>query len=207
MIPVFLAAGHRVVAPDMPGFGRSDKPIADAHHRFDWHRAVLLEFIARLDVRGIHLVVQDWGGILGLTLPMEAPERYAGLLAMNTMLATGDAPLSAGFVAWRTMCADRPDFAIGRLFGRGNPHTTPAECAAFDAPFPDQTFRAATRVFPAMVPERMDAPGAAISRAARDFWRDDWAGQTLLAIGAQDPVLGVPVMTGLRAMIRNCPSR
>lgn len=105
MIPVFLAAGDRVVAPDLIGFGKSDKPKKEAFHRFGWHRDVLLDLIERLDLRNIVLVVQDWGGLLGLTLPMADPGRYRGLLAMNTMLATGDAPLSRGFLAWREMCA------------------------------------------------------------------------------------------------------
>ncbi|HXD41825.1 MAG TPA: tRNA adenosine(34) deaminase TadA, partial [Ramlibacter sp.] len=94
MIPVFLAAGDRVVAPDMVGFGRSDKPKRDAAHSFGWHRQVLLELVERLDLRNVVLVVQDWGGLLGLTLPMAAPQRYVGLLAMNTTLGTGDTPLS-----------------------------------------------------------------------------------------------------------------
>jgi tRNA(adenine34) deaminase len=151
------------------------------------------------------LVVQDWGGLLGLTLPMEAPERYQGLLVMNTTLGTGDAPLSPGFLAWREMCAKNPEFDVGRLFARGNPHLTPQECAAYNAPFPDSGHRAALRAFPAMVPDHADADGAAISRQARDFLSRQWNGRTMMAIGAQDPVLGEPVMQALRAQIRGCP--
>jgi tRNA(adenine34) deaminase len=205
MIPVFAAAGDRVVAPDMIGFGKSDKPKRDAAHTFTWHRQVLLEFIERLDLRNIVLVVQDWGGLLGLTLPMAAPERYRGLLVMNTALGTGDAPLSPGFIAWREMCAKNPDFDIGRLFARGNPQMTAEECAAYNAPFPDRGHRAAPRAFPPMVADRPDADGAAVSRQARAFWSDAWAGRTMMAIGAQDPVLGLPVMQALRAGIRGCP--
>ncbi len=206
MIPVLLRAGGRVVAPDMPGFGKSDKLKRDAAHSFSWHRQVLLEFIERLDLRNVVLVVQDWGGLLGLTLPMDAPHRYRGLLVMNTTLATGDAPLSAGFMAWREMCARNPDFDVARLLARGNPHLSVAECAAYNAPFPDRGHRAALRAFPPMVPERADDDGAAVSRRARAFWRDDWAGQTLMAVGAQDPVLGPPVMQQLQRTIRNCPA-
>jgi tRNA(adenine34) deaminase len=205
MIPVFLAQGHRVVAPDLPGFGKSDKPKKDAAHSFSWHREILLQFIDRLDLQDIVLVVQDWGGLLGLTLPMAAPRRFRGLLVMNTMLGTGDAPLSPGFLAWREMCARNPDFSVGRLFARGNPQMDPAESAAYDAPFPDRGHRAALRAFPCMVPESEDSDGAAISREARDFWRDRWTGRSLMAIGAQDPVLGTPVMEQLRLAIRGCP--
>lgn len=204
MIPVFLEAGHRVVAPDLIGFGKSDKPKKDSFHSFDGHRQNLLELVERLDLQRIVLVVQDWGGLLGLTLPMAAPERYHGLLVMNTTLATGEQPLSAGFVAWREMCAKNPEFDVARLFARGNSQMSAAECAAYNAPFPDRGHRAALRAFPPMVPEFEDSAGAGTSRAARDFWRDHWQGQTLMAVGAQDPVLGLPVMRELQALIRGC---
>ncbi len=205
MIPVFLAQGHRVVAPDLIGFGKSDKPKKDSFHRFDFHRQVLLELVERLDLQRVVLVVQDWGGILGLTLPMEAPARYRGLLLMNTALATGEAPLSPGFLAWRDWCKSQPQFDVGKLFLRGNPHLAPLEAAAYNAPFPDKGYRAALRAFPPMVPERPDDPGAAISRQAQSFWQHDWHGQSLMAIGLQDPVLGEPVMRQLQARIRGCP--
>lgn len=205
MIPVFLAAGDRVVAPDLIGFGKSDKPKKDSAHSIDFHRRVLLEFIERLDLQRTVLVVQDWGGILGLTLPMAAPARYRGLLVMNTLLATGTEPLSPGFLAWRAMCAQKPAFDVGRLFARGNPQLSEAECAAYNAPFPDPGHRAALRAFPPMVPDAPDAPGAAVSREAAAFWRERWTGQSLMAIGLQDPVLGEPVMQALRAQILGCP--
>jgi tRNA(adenine34) deaminase len=205
MIPVFLAAGHRVIAPDLIGFGKSDKPKKDAAHSFTWHRQVLLEFVERLDLHQVRLVVQDWGGILGLTLPMAAPERYSGLLVMNTALATGDAPLSAGFQAWREMCAKNPEFDVARLFARGNPHMSAAECAAYMAPFPDAGHRAALRAFPPMVPEFAHSDGAALSRQAREFFQHHWSGKSFMAVGAQDPVLGLPVMNALQAIIRGCP--
>lgn len=205
MIPVFAQAGCRVVAPDLIGFGKSDKPKRESAHSFTWHREVLLQLIERLDLQRIVLVVQDWGGLLGLTLPMAAPQRFAGLVVMNTALATGDAPLSPGFLAWREMCAKNPDFDIARLMARGNPQLSPPECAAYMAPFPDKGHRAATRVFPPMVPDHPDADGAAVSRLARHFWQHDWQGQTLMAVGMQDPVLGWDSMQALRQTIRNCP--
>lgn len=204
MIPVFTAAGHRVVAPDLIGFGRSDKPKKEGAHSFGWHREVLLEFVERLDLRNVVLVVQDWGGLLGLTLPQAALARYRALLVMNTALGTGDTALSPGFLAWREMCAKHPDFDVARLIARGNPNLSAAECAAYAAPFPDRGHRAALRAFPAMVPDRVDADGAALSRAARAFWHDRWTGQTLMAVGVQDPVLGLPVMRELQQTIRGC---
>jgi tRNA(adenine34) deaminase len=201
MIPVFTAAGDRVVAPDLIGFGQSDKPKKPAAHRFAWHRQVLLELVERLDLQRVVLGVQDWGGILGLTLPMAAPQRYQGLLAMNTLLATGDAPLSQGFLDWREMCAKKPLYGVGRLLARGNPQLSSAEVAAYDAPFPDAGYRAALRAFPPMVPDHADAPGAALSREARQFWQQQWRGRSLVAVGLQDPVLGLPTMQGLHALL------
>jgi pimeloyl-ACP methyl ester carboxylesterase len=205
MVPLFLAAGHRVVAPDLPGFGKSDKPTEVAQHRFGWHRQVLLELVEALNLQRVNLVVQDWGGLIGLTLPMAAPARYRGLLVMNTLLATAEGPLPAGFLQWRSMCRSKPDFSIGRLFARGNPHLTEAECAAYDAPFPELAYRAATQAFPEMVPSHPDADGAAVSREAAAFWAQVWSGRSMMAVGAQDPVFTPAQMERLRLGIRGCP--
>ncbi len=205
MIPVFLQAGHRVVAPDMIGFGKSDKFKKESAHSFSFHRQTLLELIQRLDLRRTVLVVQDWGGLLGLTLPMAMPERFHGLLVMNTMLATGDTPLSPGFMAWREMCAKQPEFDIARLFARSNPQLNAAECAAYAAPFPDKGHRAATRAFPSLVPDSAATDGAALSCAARDYLQKQWRGQTMMAVGMLDPVLGDATMVELQRAIQGCP--
>jgi len=222
MIPIFLekqgwmedGIGARVVVPDLIGFGKSDKPKRDRFHTFTWHRQVLVELIERLDLQNIVLVVQDWGGLLGLTLPHEFHDtskrtnrtnRFKGLLVMNTLLATGDVPLTAGFQDWREMCRKNPEFRIDRLFARGNPQMSKEECAAYMAPFPDSGFRAATRAFPPLVPDSADADGAEVSRQARDFWQNEWDGKTLMAVGAQDPVLGLEAMLGLQKLIHDCP--
>lgn len=205
MIPVFAAKGARVVAPDMVGFGKSDKPVQDSFHTFNWHRQCLLQLIERLDLQNIVIVVQDWGGILGLTLPMAAAERYKGLIVMNTTLATGHEPLTEGFKAWRDMCKTKEDFDIAKLFARSDSTMSAAECAAYMAPFPNDTYRAATRAFPRMVPEFENSEGADTGRAALHFWRERWTGVTLMAIGALDPVLGMSTMHSLQKNIRNCP--
>ena len=204
MIPPFVASGARVVAPDLIGFGRSDKPNDETLYTFDFHREMLLSFVEKLDLKNITLVVQDWGGLLGLTLPMEMPERFERLLLMNTTLATGDSPLSTGFVAWRSYSQKNPDLAVGKLLARACPHLTAAEAAAYDAPFADARYKAGVRRFPPMVPERYDDPGAAVSRKARDFFHTTWSGESFMAIGATDPVLGLPEMRQLRKWIRGC---
>ncbi|MGQ0510402.1 MAG: haloalkane dehalogenase [Betaproteobacteria bacterium] len=205
MIPPFLAAGWRVVAPDFIGFGRSDKPVEDAFYTFDMHRQFLLDFVEKLDLKNVAIAVQDWGGLLGLTAPMEAPSRYSRLLIMNTALGTGDAPLTEGFLAWRAYVNKNPGMDCGKLLGRACPHLTPAEAAAYEAPYPDTASKAGVRRFPNLVPDHPDAPGAAISRRARDWWTNAWKGEAFMAVGAKDPVLGPPVMSALQKIIRNCP--
>ena len=203
MIPVFTGAGLRVVAPDLIGFGRSDKPADAAMHTFELHRGMLLAFVERMDLRNILLVVQDWGGILGLTLPPALPDRFTRLLVMNTGLGTGQ--VTEGFRQWRTYSNSQADLPVGKLIRRGKPDMTAAEAAAYDAPFPDASYKAALRAFPNLVPDGNDAPGAAISREALTFWRERWAGDSFMAIGMQDPVLGELPMRALGKIIRNCP--
>ena len=205
MIPEFLASGGRVIAPDYFGFGRSDKPADEGVYTFEFHRRFLIAFIEYLDLRGLTLVCQDWGGLLGLTLPMELPDRFDRLIVMNTMLGTGDGPLSEGFLGWRQWVRDNPDLAVGRLLKRACPHLTDDEAAAYEAPFPDSRYMAGVRRFPELVPDRPGAEGAAVSRRARGWWQEEWRGQSFMAIGMSDPVLGGPVMLGLHRHIRNCP--
>ena len=203
MIPVFAAADVRVVAPDWFGFGRSDKPEDDAWYTFDRHRDSMLRFVEQMDLRNVMLVVQDWGGLLGLTLPLQQAERYTRLLVMNTGLGTGT--VTEGFKQWRAYANSQPDMAIGKLFQRGNPGMTAEEAAAYDAPFPDVRYKAGVRRFPNLVPDSEDAPGAELSRQAARFWSERWQGDSFMAIGMQDPVLGPPAMQSLRKLIRGCP--
>ena len=205
MAPALAAAGFRVVAPDLAGFGRSDKPADAAWHTFERHRAMLLAFVESLDLRRITLVVQDWGGLLGLTLPMQMPERFERLLAMNTAFGTGE--LSEGFRAWRDYSNRAPDLPVGALIARGDAIVTPAEAAAYDAPFPDASFKAALRAFPVMVPDAQralpsDAQAIALSRQAREWFGSAWRGDSFIACGMRDPVLGPPAMVALQRAVR-----
>jgi haloalkane dehalogenase len=204
MIPVLAKAG-RVLAPDLFGFGKSDKPVEQHVYSFDFHRQSLVEFICATDLKNITLVCQDWGGLLGLTIPPFMAERFKRLIVMNTGLATGEVPLGPGFMAWKAFNRSQPDMDLAELFRRGTSILSDAEAAAYAAPFPDVTYKAGVQQFPELVPDAPDAGGAHISRAARNWWRDEWAGQSFMAIGAADPVIGVDAMQALRANIRGCP--
>ena len=204
MIPVFASAG-RVIAPDLFGFGRSDKPVKDDIYTFEFHRASLLNLIDRLDLNDITLVCQDWGGILGLTLPMDRPGRFNRLVVMNTALGTGERPLGQGFEDWRAFNRSQPDMDVNALMQRATPILSSAEAAAYSAPFPDARYKAGVRRFPELVPANPDAEGAEISRRAARWWKEEWTGPSFMAIGAQDPVLTPAMMETLRATIRGCP--
>jgi haloalkane dehalogenase len=206
MIPVFVSAGQRVIAPDFFGFGRSDKPIDEAFYTFSRHRTMLIEFVDALKLRNVTLVVQDWGGLLGLTLPMDMPGVFNRLIVMNTALGTGDSPLGEGFLAWRAFSNSKPDMDVAALMRRSVPTLSAQEADAYAAPFPDAQYKAGVRRFPNLVPDHTDADGAALSRAARQWWSTQWHGETFMAVGMTDPVLGPATMASLRTQIRGCPA-
>ncbi len=203
MMPEFLQSGARVVAPDWFGFGRSDKPISDSVYTFNFHRNSMLRLLERLDLQNITLVCQDWGGILGLTLPLDFDHRFKRLIVMNTTIATGQS-LGPGFEAWRTYAAKNPDLDVGALMARSIPHLSPSEIAAYDAPFPNINYKAGVRRFPELVMTSPDMEGVSVSKRALKFWKN-FNGQSFMAIGKQDPVLGVGAMEWLRANIKGCP--
>jgi len=167
MIPVLSAAGHRAVAPDFVGFGRSDKPVRREDYTYqrhvDWTRA----FLEAVDLRNITLVCQDWGGLIGLRLGAEHPERFARIVAANTFLPTGDRSPGEAFLAWRRYSQETPEFHVGGIVKGGCVSDLPPDVvAAYDAPFPDDRYKAGARQFPALVPISPDDPAAAPNRKA-----------------------------------------
>ena len=206
MIPVFLESRARVIAPDLLGFGRSDKPAEQSDYSFHFHRDYLLALVERLDLKNITLVVQDWGGLLGLTLPVDEKfrARFARLIVMNTGLGLGRG-MTEGFKAWKNYALSTPDLPIAELIARGTPHLTPEEIAAYDAPFPDASYKAGAQVFPALVPVESDMEGVDVSKQAAAYWSKDFSGDSFMAIGEADPVLGKEAMLGLHKFITGCP--
>ena len=206
MIPVLLQAGFRVVAPDLVGFGRSDKPIRKGDYSYRHHVQWMSAWLQANDLTSITLFCQDWGSLIGLRMAAAAPERFDRIVLANGGLPTGTTPVPKAFKIWRAFAQYSPWFPIGRIVKAGcTGWLTPAEVAAYDAPFPDRGHRAALRAFPALVPEHPDDDGAAVSREAARFWREQWQGSSLMVIGQADPVLGEPVMRQLHQCIRNCP--
>ena len=205
MIPRLLETGARVLAPDFFGFGRSDKPVEDSVYSFHFHRDFLLRFVEHVAPQNVTLVVQDWGGTLGLTLPVDPGfrARLDRLFVMNTVLPTGE-PLGPHYYEWRALVRKMPDLPVGQLIRHITPQLTDEEMAAYDAPFPDSRFKAGARTFPelAMVEPQME--GVAEVRNALRFWREEWTGQSFMAVGAKAP--DAETMHALRSQIRGCPA-
>lgn len=189
MIPELVAAGFRVVAPDLVGFGRSDKPASREDHTYarhvEWWREALFD---RLDLRDITLFCQDWGGLIGLRLVGEHPDRFARVVVANTGLNTGDRAPTDAFFAWRDFSQSVPEFPVGTIVNGGTTRAlSPAEIAAYDAPFPDESFKEGPRMMPTLVPALPDDPAAADNRRA---WQvlERFERPFLTAFSDRDPV-------------------
>jgi pimeloyl-ACP methyl ester carboxylesterase len=204
MLRVFTGAGHRAVAPDFIGFGRSDKP-ADEVYSFNFHRNSLLRLVEHLDLRNITIVCQNWGGLLGLTLPLDIADRIEGAVTMNTILCTGEMPLPDAFFDWRKWATDHPDMDPSEAVGFLDGTLSEDQRAPYRAPFPNERSKAGPRAFPRLVPTELNSPGADISRRARDWWQSEWSGKSLVACGTQDKILSLPVMEVMAGWIKDCP--
>ncbi|MEX2226122.1 MAG: haloalkane dehalogenase [Dehalococcoidia bacterium] len=188
MIPIITGAGYRSVAPDLLGFGRSDKPASQDDYTYQLHVDAIASFVAQLDLRRITLVCQDWGGLIGLRVVAEHEDRFARIVAANTFLPTGDLPPGEAFLRWQKFSQTAPSFEIGRIINNGTTTDLPADVvAAYDAPFPDDSFKAGARRFPALVPTRPDDPA---SEPNREAWKvlDRWDKPFLTAFGDSDPI-------------------
>lgn len=189
MIPPLVAAGHRVVAPDLVGFGRSDKPTSRDDHTYarhvEWWREALFD---RLDLRDITLFAQDWGGLIGLRLVAEHPDRFARVVVANTGLGTGDGRQTEGFLAWREFSQSIPEFPVGRIVDGGTTRElSRAEIAAYDAPFPDESFKEGPRAMPTLVPATPDDPATPANRRAWEAL-ERFDRPVLTAFSDRDPV-------------------
>lgn len=190
MLPPLAQAGLRAIAPDLIGFGRSDKPARVADYSYQQHMDWLLAWVEQQDLTGITLFCQDWGSLLGLRLAAEHPERFKRIVVGNGMLPTADRGVPMAFHLWRAFALYAPVFPTGRILNVGSLRTlSAAERAAYDAPFPNRHYQAGARAFPALVPTRQDNPAVPANRAA---WKalGNWHKPFLTVFGTGDPILG-----------------
>jgi len=205
MIPVFIEAGHRVIAPDLFGFGRSDKPVEESVYDFEFHRNSLLRLIERLDLKNIVLVCQDWGGFLGLTIPMDMQDRFKKLLVMNTGISNG-LPLDEAAQQWIGFCASVPEMPVGGLIAcDAGDAVNVMDVLAYDAPFPSNDYKAGVRRFPQMIPTDGNDVAVEYGLRAIEYWSNTWQGDSFMAIGMKDTILGEPAMMALHGVINGCP--
>lgn len=169
MIPALVAAGHRVIAPDLVGFGRSDKPTEQSDYTFARHVQWMSDLLfSTLDLRNITFFGQDWGGLIGLRLVGDQPDRYARIVVSNTGLPTGETPPNKAFLGWQRFSRESPVFDIGSIVNNGCVTDLPADViAAYDAPFPDDRYKAGARIFPSLVPT---GPGNPEEAAIQRTW-------------------------------------
>lgn len=188
MIPPIVAAGHRVVAPDLIGFGRSDKLLNGADYSYQFHVDAVAAFLEKLNLRNATLYGQDWGGLIGLRVAAEHEDRFAGIVAANTGLPTGDQPLTEAFFRWQKYSQTVPDLHCGGIVkGACQADLAPEIVAAYDAPFPDDRYKAGARAFPMLVPSSPEDPAAPANRKAWEVLRN-WKKPFLTAFSDKDPV-------------------
>jgi haloalkane dehalogenase len=188
MVPILVAAGHRVIAPDLVGFGRSDKPSRREDYTYQRHVDWMQSVIEQLKLKEITLVCQDWGGLIGLRLVAESPQLFARVVAANTMLPTGDHDPGAAFKSWQKYSQEVPEFPAGGIIkGATSTPLPPAVIAAYNAPFPEERYKEGARQFPLLVPISPDDPASEKNRAA---WRAlaQWQKPFLTAFSDSDPI-------------------
>ncbi|MFZ3075672.1 haloalkane dehalogenase [Psychrobacter glacincola] len=188
IIPILTAAGHRVIAPDLPGFGRSDKPVSRTDYTYQRHVDWMQSVLDQLDLKNITLFCQDWGGLIGLRLVAAHPDRFARVAAGNTMLPTGDHDPGEGFRKWQQFSQETPTFNVGGAIKSGTTTELPqAVIDAYNAPFPDESYKEGARQFPLLVPTTPDDPASEKNRAA---WVElsKWTKPFITLFSDSDPV-------------------
>ena len=201
LIPIAIKQNYRVLAIDLPGFGKSDKPLKENFFTFKNYRDILLNFINRLNLENITLVLHEWGGTLGLTLPMENPEKYTGVICFNAYINNNSVKLDSNYLDWIETNITNDDLNVRALMARTNRILKLSECNAYEAPFPDKNYKLALKMLPSIFPLSEESEGYEIGLKAEEWWIKNNIIKCMLIGSAKDPIIPLEKMKILSQII------
>ena len=201
LIPIALQQDYRVISIDLPGFGKSDKPLEKDFFTFKNYRDIILSFIDKLDLKNITLVLHEWGGTLGLTLPMEYPEKFLGVICFNAYLNNNAIKLDPNYLNWIKTNIKNDDLNVRALMARTNRILNLSECNAYEAPFPDKSYKFALKMLPSIFPVSKESDGYEITLKAEEWWKKNSIIKCILIGSAKDSIVPLEKMKTLSQLI------
>ena len=201
LIPIAIKQNYRVLAIDLPGFGKSDKPLKENFFTFKNYRDILLNFINQLNLENITLILHEWGGTLGLTLPMENPEKYLGVICFNAYINNNSVKLDSNYLNWIETNITNDDLNVRALMARTNRILKLSECNAYEAPFPDKNYKLALKMLPSIFPLSEESEGYEIGLKAEQWWIENNIIKCMLIGSAKDPIIPLEKMKNLSQII------
>ena len=201
LIPIALKQNFRVLAIDLPGFGRSDKPLKKDFFSFNNYRKILLNFIDQLNLKNINLVLHEWGGTLGLTLPIENPKNYSGIICFNTYMGNNFIKLGSSYLNWIDSNINNDNLNVRALMARTNRILNLSECNAYEAPFPDKSYKLALQLLPSIFPSSEEKDGYEISLKVEDWWKENNLNKCFILGSGKDPLIPLEKMKLLSQII------
>lgn len=201
LIKIAVEKDFRVLAVDLPGFGRSDKPLMQDFFTFSNYRRVLLNFIDKLNLKNITLILHEWGGTLGLTLPMEDPNNFLGVVCFNAYMNNSSIKLDSNYLNWINTNIKNDDLNVRALMARTNRILNLSECNAYEAPFPNKRYKAALKMLPSIFPLSEEYDGYEISLKAEEWWKENQKVNCILIGSAKDPIIPLEKIKALSQLI------
>lgn len=201
LIPIALKQNFRILAIDLPGFGKSDKPLKKDFFSFNNYRKILLNFIDKLNLKNINLVLHEWGGTLGLTLPIEDPKNYSGIICFNTYMSNNFIKLGSSYLNWIDSNINNDNLNVRALMARTNRILNLSECNAYEAPFPDKSYKLALQVLPSIFPSSEKKEGYELILKVEDWWKENSLDKCFILGSAKDPLIPLEKMKLLSQII------
>ena len=201
LIPIAIKQNFRILAIDLPGFGKSDKPVKKNFFSFNNYRKILLNFIDKLNLKNINLVLHEWGGTLGLTLPIEDPKNYSGVICFNTYMSNNSIKLGSNYINWIDSNINNDNLNVRALMARTNRILNLSECNAYEAPFPDQSYKLALQLLPSLFPSSEEKEGYQLTLKVEKWWKENSLDKCFILGSAKDPLIPLEKMKLLSQII------